>query len=62
LLNIAAIELSVLNGRCLKRSISDSGILLSRIPAWQDKHNSDKAKFDLKIGFAYHLNQEELSV
>ena len=45
-LNIAEIELRVLNGQCLKRRIPDKGMLLSEITAWQKKRNSDKAKVD----------------
>ena len=45
-LNIAEIELRVLNGQCLKRWIPDKGILLSEVAAWQEKRNSDKAKVD----------------
>jgi len=45
-LNIAEIELRVLNGQCLKRRIPDKAILLSEVSAWQKKRNSDKAKVD----------------
>ena len=45
-LNIAEIELRVLNGQCLKRRIPDRKMLLSEVTAWQKKRNSDKAKVD----------------
>lgn len=45
-LNIAEIELRVLNGQCLKRRIPDKKVLLSEVDAWQNKRNSDKAKVD----------------
>ena len=43
-LNIAEIELRVLNGQCLKRRIPDKGMLLGEVAAWQNKRNSDEAK------------------
>jgi len=45
-LNIAEIELRVLNGQCLNRRIPDKGILSSEVAAWQEKRNSDQAKVD----------------
>ena len=45
-LNIAEIELRILNGQCLKRRIPDKGILSSEVAAWQEKRNSDQAKID----------------
>lgn len=45
-LNIAEIELRVLNGQCLKRRIPDKGTLSSEVAAWQEKRNSDQAKVD----------------
>ena len=45
-LNIAEIELRILNGQCLKRRIPDKGTLSSEVAAWQEKRNSDQAKVD----------------
>jgi len=45
-LNIAEIELRVLNGQCLKRRIPAREILLSEVSAWQNKRNFDNAKVD----------------
>jgi len=45
-LNIAEIELRILNGQCLNRRIPDKGILSSEVAAWQEKRNSDQAKVD----------------
>lgn len=45
-LNIAEIELRILNGQCLKRRIPDKGTLSSEVAVWQEKRNSDQAKVD----------------
>jgi len=45
-LNIAEIELRILNGQCLKRRIPDKGTLSSEVAAWQEKRNYDQAKVD----------------
>ena len=45
-LNIAEIELRILNSQCLKRRIPDKGTLSSEVAAWQEKRNSDQAKVD----------------
>lgn len=45
-LNIAEIELRILNGQCLKRRIPDKVTLSSEVAAWQEKRNSDQAKVD----------------
>jgi len=45
-LNIAEIELRILNGQYLNRRIPDRGMLSSEVAAWQEKRNFDKAKVD----------------
>jgi len=45
-LNIAEIELRILNGQCLNRRIPGKGTLSSEVAAWQEKRNSDQAKVD----------------
>lgn len=45
-LNIAEIELRILNGQCLKGRIPDKGTLSGEVAAWQEKRNSDQAKVD----------------
>jgi hypothetical protein len=55
-LNIAEIELRVLNGQCLNRRISDKEILSDEVTAWQDKRNSDRAKVD------WHFTAEDARI
>ena len=55
-LNIAEIELRILNGQCLKRRIPDKGILSSEVAAWQEKRNSDQAKVD------WHFTAEDARI
>ena len=55
-LNIAEIELRILNGQCLKRRISDKKILSSEVAAWQEKRNFDQAKVD------WHFTTEDARI
>lgn len=43
-LNMAEIELNVLNGQCLNRRIDDIEIVKSEVKAWQTKRNNMNAK------------------
>jgi len=45
-LNIAEIELRVLNGQCLNRRIPDKDMLSGEVAVWQEKRNSDQARVD----------------
>ena len=55
-LNIAEIELRILNGQCLKRRIPDKEILSSEVAAWQEKRNFDQAKVD------WHFTTEDARI
>lgn len=48
-LNIAEIELRVMNGQCLNRHIPDKETLSREIAAWQEKRNSSQAKVDWRF-------------
>lgn len=48
-LNIAEIELRVLNGQCLNRHIPDKETLSREVAAWQEKRNSSQAKVDWRF-------------
>ncbi len=43
-LNIAEIELSVLNGQCLNRRIDDIEIIRKEVSAWQNQRNNNGAR------------------
>ena len=43
-LNIAEIELSVLNGQCLNRRIDDIEIVRKEVSAWQNQRNNNGAR------------------
>lgn len=45
-LNMAEIELHVLNGQCLNRHISDIMTIKEEINAWQNHRNNKKSKID----------------
>lgn len=45
-LNMAEIELNVLVGQCLKRRISNLGIMEKEVTAWQTHHNNKTAKIN----------------
>jgi len=55
-LNIAEIELRILNGQCLKRRIPDKKILSSEVMAWQEKRNFNQAKVD------WHFTTEDARI
>jgi transposase len=48
-LNMAEVEISVLNGQCLDRRIGSREKLASEITAWEDKRNADKAMIDWRF-------------
>lgn len=45
-LNMAEIELNVLNGQCLKRRIDDIAFVKSEVEAWQDYRNNKDARIN----------------
>jgi len=45
-LNMAEIELHVLNGQCLKRHISDIAIIKEEVEAWQSHRNNKNSKIN----------------
>ena len=45
-LNMAEIELNVLNGQCLNRRIDDIPMVKSEVEAWQNHRNNKDAKID----------------
>lgn len=48
-LNMAEIELSVLNGQCLDRRVSDEARLKCEVQAWQAARNAAQAKIDWRF-------------
>jgi hypothetical protein len=48
-LNMAEIELSVLNGQCLDRRIGEEKQLKREVQAWQDARNAAQAKIDWRF-------------
>jgi len=45
-LNMAEIELNVLNGQCLNRRIDDISLVKSEVEAWQDHRNNKDARIN----------------
>ena len=45
-LNMAEIELNVLNGQCLNRRIDDISLVKSEVEAWQDHRNNKEAQIN----------------
>ncbi len=45
-LNMAEIELNVLNGQCLSRRIDDISLVKSEVEAWQDHRNNKDARIN----------------
>ena len=45
-LNVAEIELSVLNRQCLNRRIPDKDVLTTEVAAWEENRNDGKMKVD----------------
>jgi hypothetical protein len=43
-LNMAEIEIGVMNRQCLNRRIAEKGIIRAEVAAWEDRRNTDKAK------------------
>jgi hypothetical protein len=48
-LNMAEIELSVLQGQCLDRRIPDQATLVKEVAAWEQKRNEQKATIDWRF-------------
>ena len=48
-LNMAEIELSVLQGQCLDRRIADEATLVSEIAAWEQARNAQQATIDWRF-------------
>ena len=51
-LNVAEIELNVLNGQCLKRRIADIETVRAEVTAWQNARNNKNAKVDWQFTVA----------
>ena len=51
-LNVAEIELNVLNGQCLKRRIADIETVRAEATAWQNARNNKNAKVDWHFSIA----------
>ncbi len=48
-LNMAEIELNVLNSQCLDRQIAEKELLISEVAAWQDQRNQTAATVDWRF-------------
>jgi transposase len=48
-LNMAEVEISVLNGQCLDRRVGSRGLLESEIAAWENERNARKATIDWRF-------------
>jgi hypothetical protein len=48
-LDMAEIELAVLNGRCLDRRISDLPTVRREVAAWEQRRNAAKATIDWRF-------------
>ena len=48
-LNMAEIEISVLETECLNRRIPDQDILQNEVIAWENRRNSKKARIDWRF-------------